>query len=281
MTLRDFLRAAAIIGPLPNNIVDGDPVDAVPVMNDFNWIVSQVNANVPPLINAGASGGVVFVPAASVGGSANAITLTPTPAIAAYAAGQSYRFVAKAANTGAVTVNTSSLGARQLTMANGNTLIGGELQVGGTYDISDNGSRYSLVNAPLGSGIVAFTPSLTFGGAAVGMTYGTQSGQVITIGNLVLTWILIELTAKGSSTGLAAVNLGVVTNALVVGGGAIPMGAMSMHDVTFSGMVAPAPQPGLASLNFTETTSGGALAYLTDTAFSNTSRLAIFLVYSA
>jgi len=35
----------AIIGTLPNLISDGNPIDAVPVMNDFNYIVSQVNTN--------------------------------------------------------------------------------------------------------------------------------------------------------------------------------------------------------------------------------------------
>jgi hypothetical protein len=34
-----------IIGPLPAVILPGQPVSAAPVMADFNWIVSQVNAN--------------------------------------------------------------------------------------------------------------------------------------------------------------------------------------------------------------------------------------------
>lgn len=39
----------AIIGTLPNNIQDGQVADAVPVMADFNFIVSQVNANAQPI----------------------------------------------------------------------------------------------------------------------------------------------------------------------------------------------------------------------------------------
>jgi hypothetical protein len=38
----------AIIGSLPNNIQDGQLVDASPVMADFNYIVNQVNANANP-----------------------------------------------------------------------------------------------------------------------------------------------------------------------------------------------------------------------------------------
>jgi hypothetical protein len=49
MMLRKYLSLPAIIGALPNNIANGAPVDAVPVMADFNFIVAQVNANAQPL----------------------------------------------------------------------------------------------------------------------------------------------------------------------------------------------------------------------------------------
>ena len=39
----------SIVGTLPNNIQDGQAVDAVPVMGNYNWIVNQVNANAAPL----------------------------------------------------------------------------------------------------------------------------------------------------------------------------------------------------------------------------------------
>lgn len=38
-----------IVGTLPNNILNGQAVDATPVMADFNFIVNQVNANAMPL----------------------------------------------------------------------------------------------------------------------------------------------------------------------------------------------------------------------------------------
>lgn len=41
----DFLTLGLIVGALPNTISNGSAVDAVPVMTDFNWLVSQVNAN--------------------------------------------------------------------------------------------------------------------------------------------------------------------------------------------------------------------------------------------
>ena len=84
--LRDFLRLGVIVGALPYNIVDGQIIDAVPVMGNFNFIASQVNANAA----SGSIPNALSIPTyvSSVGGSANAITLTPNPAITAYAAGQ-------------------------------------------------------------------------------------------------------------------------------------------------------------------------------------------------
>lgn len=275
-----FLRLGVIVGPLPNNIVDGDVVDAVPVMNDFNWIVSQVNANVPPLINAGASP-VTFVAAGGVGGTGNDVTLAPTAVNPGYTAGQSYRFVAKNANTGAVTINVSSLGAAQLTMANGNVLIGGELQVGGVYDICYQGSKFVLVNFPLGSGLASYTPSLTFGGGSTGITYTTQTATVMTIGNFVLTWIFLALTSKGSSTGIAAINLGVTCNTALPGSGTIPMGNCSTHQMTYTGVIGPCPQPNQAVLNLTISNTATNVGFANDTNFANNSRLAIWVAYTA
>ncbi len=48
-----------------------------------------------------------------------------------------------------------------------------------------------------------WTPALTFGGAAVGMTYQTQRGAYRKIGNWVYIDYEVQLTAKGSSVGSA------------------------------------------------------------------------------
>jgi len=46
-----------------------------------------------------------------------------------------------------------------------------------------------------------FTPGISFGGGSVGITYTTQSGGYIKVGNQVTVWIFILLSNKGSSTG--------------------------------------------------------------------------------
>lgn len=51
-----------------------------------------------------------------------------------------------------------------------------------------------------------FVPVLAFGGASVGITYGTQLGKYTKIGNVVHYVIAITLTAVGSSTGVASIS---------------------------------------------------------------------------
>ncbi len=50
-----------------------------------------------------------------------------------------------------------------------------------------------------------FTPAMTFGGAAVGMTFSKQSGFYTKIGNMVMANLVLQLSAKGSSTGTVLV----------------------------------------------------------------------------
>jgi len=80
----------------------------------------------------------------TAGGTANALTLTPTPAIPAYAAGQVFRFTAgAAANTGATTVAVSGLTAAAI-QRDGAALTGGEIAAGRQYEILYDGANFQL-----------------------------------------------------------------------------------------------------------------------------------------
>lgn len=68
----------------------------------------------------------------TAGGTANAITLTPTPAITSYVAGQEFIFVASATNTTAATLAISGLSALSLTMGSAVLPVGGIIS-GNTY----------------------------------------------------------------------------------------------------------------------------------------------------
>lgn len=72
---------------------------------------------------------------ATVGGTANAITLTCSPAITAYAAGQVFWFKAASLNTGATTIAISGL-ATIAAQRNGIACVGGEIVANKWYRIS-------------------------------------------------------------------------------------------------------------------------------------------------
>ncbi len=81
----------------------------------------------------------------TAGGTANALTLTPSPAITAYAAGQEFRFVSSAsANTGATTVVVSGLPGQALQL-NGSALNPGDIAASRQYTIRYDGTNFQLV----------------------------------------------------------------------------------------------------------------------------------------
>jgi hypothetical protein len=84
---------------------------------------------------------------ATVGGTANAITLSNAIPMTAYVAGQSFTFVATAANTGAVTVNIDGLGARNLRKRNNAALISDDILIGQPCTIFYDGTQFYLTSA--------------------------------------------------------------------------------------------------------------------------------------
>jgi hypothetical protein len=277
--LSRYFHLGVIVGPLPNNIVDGTIIDAVPVMANFNWIVSQVNANAAAGSSANSLSIPTFVPSGSVGGSANAITLTPSPVITSYAAGQRFSFPAASSNTGATTIATNGLAARNLVYADGTAMSGSELLSTGVYDIEDNGSAYVLMNSAQGSNIINWTPTVSFGGASVGVTYSTQSGIAFKVGRMVFFAFAVVLSSKGSSTGQMAIGgLPYTVNANWLGNNGGPLFAAN---VTFAS--------GYLMVNFVLNTtrmgilnviSATGVTALTDTAFANNSTIASSMFYA-
>lgn len=93
----------------------------------------------------------------TVGGTANAITLTPASAAASYALGDTYKFTAASSNTAATTVNVSSLGAKTIKRRHGGVkqdLAADDIISGVDYRIYYDGTDFLLVppgGAPLPS----------------------------------------------------------------------------------------------------------------------------------
>lgn len=104
--------------------------------------------------------GGVYV--ATVGGTADAITLTPSPAITAYAAGQRFSFIAPGTNTTNVTIATSGLATRAVTKEGSTALVAGDIVSGALVIVQDDGTRYQLVSV---GGVATKHGANTFTGA--------------------------------------------------------------------------------------------------------------------
>ena len=75
------------------------------------------------------------------------ITATVSPSLTAYAVGQTFKFIAAATNTGAVTINISSLGAKSILKNGATALSAGELVSGSMYQIVYDGTQFQLIGA--------------------------------------------------------------------------------------------------------------------------------------
>lgn len=104
----------------------------------------------------------------SVGGTANAITLTNSPAVGSYAAPLKQVFKAAATNTTAVTVNVDGLGTKNVKKMVGGTpsaLAPGDIASGGIYQITYDGTQFQVGTSSGGSGAsaaVSTSTALTF-----------------------------------------------------------------------------------------------------------------------
>ncbi len=83
------------------------------------------------------------------------------------------------------------------TMHINNGTFVGPLAITGTFDLT--GATLLL---PTG----VFTPTLSFGGASVGVTYSVQTGAYTKVGNVVNFALRLALSSKGSSAGIAKIS---------------------------------------------------------------------------
>jgi hypothetical protein len=104
---------------------------------------------------------------------ADTITATVSPAPAAYAAGQTFRFISAGANTGAATLNVASLGAKAIKKNGTTALAAGDIPSGTVATVVYDGTNFQLNNvAPIAvpTGVVKGDGS-TFSAATAGTDY--------------------------------------------------------------------------------------------------------------
>jgi hypothetical protein len=190
----------------------------------------------------------------TVGGTANAITLTPSPAITAYATGQEFEFLAATANTSSVTVAVSGLTTKAITKMGSTALVGGEIKSGALIKIRYDGTQF-VMSPSLFYEEGAWTPVV--GGTA---TYSTQIGTYTRIGNTVTATCYLVINSLGTG-GTAAVDglpynfanvgatcspicFGLVANVVSVVG----IGSTGQNDISFYSLTAAAASHSLNSL---------------------------------
>lgn len=129
--------------------------------------------------------------------------------------------------------------------------------------------------------LTSFTPGITFNGGSTGMTFGTRVGKYMRIGTLIIGWIDITLTAKGSSTGSPVLITGLpVANG--IGGNAycatqIDAGTgASLTGYTVAGVI----QNGATTVLLRKYKDGSD-ANMADTDFQNTTTVRVNFSYSA
>ncbi len=90
--------------------------------------------------------------ASDTGGSANTYAIAPSPAIAAYAAGQQFHFIAANGSTGASTLDVSSLGNKNI-YVQGSAVSGASITTAGITSVIYDGTQFQLMNDKLDAGI--------------------------------------------------------------------------------------------------------------------------------
>jgi len=127
---------------------------------------------------------------------ADTISAAATIAQAAYAAGQTFRFVSVGANTGAVTLNVNLLGAKAVTKNGTTALVSGDIPSGEVVEVVYDGTQFQLGTPLLGLratdiGVTVqgydadtlkanTTKTLTAGFAATPYNAGTKSSGTFT-----------------------------------------------------------------------------------------------------
>jgi hypothetical protein len=154
------------------------------------------------------------------------ITAVGAPVVAAYAAGQMFYFVSTGDNTGAVTLNIDSLGAKAVTRDGSVALAAGDIKSGEVVVVVYDGTRFQVVSQLNSAGNATFanvsiTSALNVGGVATFtanpvLSGGTANGVLYLNGSKVAT-SGSALTFNGTvleTTGRfqAGANLGLLLN---------------------------------------------------------------------
>lgn len=170
MAVKDWSTTAA----------DNDDADA-----GINWLEGQspatVNDSARAMMAALASWYALIdagtVSGGSVGGAADAITLTCSPTVSALAAGQRYLFkYTSSGNTGAVTLNVDGIGATAVRYKDA-ALVAGDIATSDWVFVVYDGTRFQMLNPPRLSWATTDVVTDTTGGDVADLFLFTDASQ--------------------------------------------------------------------------------------------------------
>lgn len=134
---------------------------------------------VPSLLALAAQNGS-YIYAADTG-AADAYAIAPTPTVTAYAAGQKFRFIAANANTGASTLDVSSLGTKNILKFHDGALVATDIEAGQLVEVVYDGTQFQLTspcgNRPVQQSNFGAKGDLIVGAAAGSFTNEAVSSQ--------------------------------------------------------------------------------------------------------
>jgi hypothetical protein len=123
-----------------------------------------------------------------------------------------------------------------------------------------------------------WTPSVAFGGASVGLTYGRRGGTYTKIGRQVTVCGDLILSAKGSSTG----NATIAGLPFTINGSStdfLQAASFRFAEMSFSGLVQGYGGVSSTIINMEQVTSGAGAASITDADFEDGTQLMVSLTY--
>ena len=189
---------------------DGQSTPTANIPMGSNKITGLANGT---LASDAANLGQVQTTAAKLIGSisgADTVTGIMSPTLTAYAAGQLFYFVAAGANTGAVTLNIDSLGAKAVTRDGASALAAGDINSGEMVVVIYDGTRFQMINAANSFGNTTINGTLT-------VTGKSNLAEVSTPSINATVAAITALTATGASVASANVGTAVITSLQATG----------------------------------------------------------------
>lgn len=152
-THEEALDRSTMINQQQQELLDRAVLVPLGTTTDPEDLLAQIEASAATATAAAdtaeaAVGSVIYLWGGTVGGTADAITLTPSPAITLYSAGMRFAFAATGTNTGATTVNVSGLGAKSVKTLLGAALAAGDITSGNVYSMTYDGTDFRVHESP-------------------------------------------------------------------------------------------------------------------------------------